>query len=197
MSMTRRAAPRDDFDRGGEQHSQREIAQASRGDTVTVGCKLPNGFKMRLFRFQTRRVTVNGQTWDEEVAEPHTLPGCKPEYVLNGNSVNIGKMAEGVLPEHLIVGGYGLTSGIPREFWEAWSHIDKGGDPKKDGPGADLVRARMIFATSSEESARSQAKDHSAVKSGLEPLDPSDSNRRIGLKSGTIERAPGPGGVGT
>lgn len=62
-----------------------------------------------------------------------------------------------------IVGGYGLTEGVPKDFAEAWlkSHADLG-----------TVKNGLVFIQTSESSAKAAAKERRDVKTGLEPIDP-------------------------
>lgn len=62
-----------------------------------------------------------------------------------------------------IVGGYGLTEGVPKDFAEAW--LTKNADlaPVKNG---------LVFIQSSMKEARAEAADRRTLKTGLEPVDP-------------------------
>lgn len=86
-----------------------------------------------------------------------------PEYKLNGFAVDLGKLTAGNLPEHLIIGGYGLTPGVPRDFWEKWL---------EDNRDSALVKNHLIFAQPNEASARDAARERAGLRSGLEPMDP-------------------------
>lgn len=63
----------------------------------------------------------------------------------------------------VVHGGFGLTPGVDASFWEAW---------KKKHGRLSFVRLGLVFAVGDLASARDHAVDLSAVKTGLEPLDP-------------------------
>lgn len=93
-------------------------------ETVTVGCKLPHGLKVKLDGVE---VTFNG-----------------------ANSSRV-------------VGGYGLTEGIDKDFFDKFMAVH-----------ADLpyVKNELIFAQEKANSAVSAAKERADEKTGFEGLDP-------------------------
>lgn len=76
-------------------------------------------------------------------------PGT-PEYKLNGANAS------------RVIGGYGITT-IPSDFWEEWKKAHVGFPPLANG---------LIFEQSSVAKAEDEAKEKSAIRSGLEPIDP-------------------------
>ena len=149
---------------------------ASGTDTVTIGCKWPNGIVMRLYDILEEEINIQGRMVKENHA---VLNPDYPEYVLNGFSIDLEKMAGGIPPEHQIVGGYGLTHGIPRDFAEKWFEQNR---------QSSMVKNKLVFMASSEQNARSQARDQASLKSGIEPIDPSNPAQRAGLRKGAIEK---------
>jgi hypothetical protein len=145
-------------------------------DTCTIGCKWPNGIVMRLYDVEDVTIVYNGQA----VVEKQAIQRADaPEFVLNGFSIDLGKMAGGIAPEHEIVGGYGLTHGIPRDFAEEWF---------RQNANSAMVKNNLIFMQGREQEARAQARDQKTLKSGVEPIDPNDPAPRAGLRSGSIQR---------
>lgn len=144
------------------------VQRARTGDTVTVACKVPCGLRLRIYDLEEQVREVNGTVLREKVAVP--LPD---EYVLNGTAINMGAIQAGNLPEHQIIGGYGLTSDIPRDFWERWLH---------DNRTTDLVKNRVVFACDDNRAAASEARNSRAIKSGLEPVDPTNLPREYGAR---------------
>ena len=127
-------------------------------DTVYVGCKLPNGIILQLCAEEEYREPVMGG--GTIVSKRYRrLPET---YTLNGCSIDLARVAAGEVP-HLIVGGAGITPGIPRDFWEKWLEANK---------HSHLVRNKIVFAQRDEMSARSRAVELKDVRSGLEPIDP-------------------------
>lgn len=143
-------------------------------DTVVVGSKLPNGLIMHVDKMVEREVFSQGSRWIEKTAIQDG-----ETYTLHGNAINMGAMAAGQPPEHVIIGGFALTPGIPRDFWERWAATT----------GADFVKRGIVFAASNEARARSQASERRDLKSGLEPIDPSNPGPRAGLRKGAVETA--------
>jgi hypothetical protein len=145
-------------------------------DTVTIGCKWPSGLVMRLYRVIEDEIVINGVPRKEirSVLDPND-----PEYVLNGSSIDLGKMAGGIPPDHEIIGGYGLTHGIPRDFAEKWFEQNK---------LSEFVKNNIVFMASSEQRARDQAKDQKSIQSGVEPIDPNNPSPRAGLRPGTVQK---------
>lgn len=141
-------------------------------DTVIVACKLPNG----LVIYDEREKTVNEQMFGggfRPIQVWERVPGS--EVTLNGNAMSHETLLSGDVP-HLVVGGYAMTPGVPRDFWERW--LERHRD-------TDIVRNRLVFAAASESKVRGMAKENAATRSGLEPLDP-DHPERSGVRR--IER---------
>lgn len=63
----------------------------------------------------------------------------------------------------VVHGGYGLTEGVDESFWQAWKAKHK---------RLSFVQKGLVFAVGDIASAIDHAIDLSAVKTGLEPLDP-------------------------
>lgn len=60
-----------------------------------------------------------------------------------------------------VVGGYGLTTGVDKDFWEAW---------KSEYASFAPLKNELIFAQDSANKAEGQANEQAGVKNGLEPL---------------------------
>jgi hypothetical protein len=132
---------------------------ASTGDTVTVACNIPNGLILRVFREEDSYEASPGGGRPTKVMRPHG-----DQVIVNGSAVNMDDMRRGRSPEHPVLHGYALTSGVSRDFWEQWLEQNK---------NAPYVTNHCIFAASNEQSARSKVKgEFPNMKSGLEPIDP-------------------------
>lgn len=125
----------------------------SRGETVTVACKVPNGYILQCWqRVNSTEPSPSGAREIEiaqKVGEPITLNG--PARPLTG----------GVSP-YPIIGGYGITYNVPKDIWDKWL---------ADNAEADVVKNHQIFAYEKRERAEDRAKDQKSVRSGMEPLD--------------------------
>ncbi len=131
-------------------------------DTVTVGCKLPSGlFLQNFFMEEFQEQVMGGGTRTSKRAVR-----IEEIYHVCGNSLDISKIALGEVP-NLIIGGYGITSGIPRAFWEEWLRTNKDSHVVKNG---------LIYAEDNDAKARKRAAEGARLRSGLEPIDPTAPN---------------------
>lgn len=124
--------------------------------TVAVASKLPMDFILRLYTWVTRNELVMGGG-SREVRVAEAARGTK-EFIVQGNSWAQNKGAH-----QQIVGGYAITHGIPKAFWEQWLEQNK---------DADIVVNGMLFAHGETASTIAEAKEKEGQKSGLERLDP-------------------------
>lgn len=62
-----------------------------------------------------------------------------------------------------IIGGYGITQGVPKSFWDEWLEKNR---------ALSFVKAGLVFAEGNLASARDHAKDGDKLRTGLEPIDP-------------------------
>lgn len=144
----------------GEPAKVESTAPSGNRETVTVGCKLPNGLVLRVYDWHDHvDALAGGGTRQSKIARRRG----NEEHVIHGNTIKFADLRAGNLPNHAIVGGFGLTTGIPKDFWETWY------EQNKDTP---LVKSGLVFAHSQELSARSIAKERETLRSGLEPIDP-------------------------
>lgn len=136
-------------------------------ETVTVACKLPNGLKCRLFApVQETESVVGGGTRD---VTRHYPTG--EQFVLNGTASRVGELpkarlasgAPGAASAEVTDTGYALTFGVPKDLWDRWHEANRHND---------YVRNGLVFAHKQQASVKKQAKDHEALRSGLEPVDP-------------------------
>ncbi|MGY0790954.1 hypothetical protein ACW7BJ_16430 [Azospirillum argentinense] len=140
---------------------------ATTGETVTVACKLPHGLRLRTFTMaETSEPVMGGGFRKVEVARPDPMT-----FVIHGAAV-----PKGVSAEHAIRGGYAITPGVPKDFWDKW--LAQNAD-------SDLVRSGLIFAHERSHYAEDEAKERRDVRSGLEPIDPSNPQARVrGVEKG-------------
>lgn len=128
------------------------------GDKVTVACKLPHGVRLRTFNMEKDREPVMGggtrevkkAVWDGR------------EFVIKGVAAPAG-----MAPKARMMGGFALTPGVDKDFWEAWLAQNK---------ESDMVKNGLIFAQTQGDRAslRDNVKDHVKQRSGLEPIDPNN-----------------------
>jgi hypothetical protein len=128
-------------------------------DTVTVGCKLPNGLVLRLYRSEEVTVPVSGGG----IAKEKRARQVGGDVQLNGFASVFGEA-----PKALVIGGYAMTPNVDSAFFEEWL---------KQNKGSDLIENKLVFAHKTEASAKDQAKDQAKVHSGLEPLSPNVDKR--------------------
>ena len=148
---------------------KKESTPLTGGATVSVASKMPTAFILKLYDFRTEHEPIlSGGIREFKIARPR--PGA--EVKVNGNSFH-QKLGPG---EKQLVGGYAITHGIPKAFWEEWLEQNK---------GASFVENGMIFAANDNGSIASQATDGQTVKSGVERLDPKASHKN-GVLPGEI-----------
>jgi len=137
-------------------------------DTVAVGCKIPQGFTLQLHEFrEMEEVTLGGHRTVRQafpVGEPFVLNG--PAHPQN----------EG--PRCLIVGGFAVTHGVPKDLWDKWMD--------QTGKYLPAVREGMIIAYSAVGKLRDAARERVGVTTGLERLNPNKlpvMNKKFELKT--------------
>ena len=62
-----------------------------------------------------------------------------------------------------VIGGFGITEGVPKDLWDEWQHRNR---------SMDYVKRGMIFAMGDAASTRDKAKDLAELKTGFEEIDP-------------------------
>lgn len=144
-------------------------------ETVTVACKLPNGLKLQVWRQEEYMETYVGGHMPAKRAIP--VDEC---YFLNGTAIDIAALTTNQGLDKVVTAGYALTPGIRKEYWDEWL---------KQNAQAPYVTNKLVFAASNEMNARSMAKDHKTVRSGLEPIDPNNPSERMPKGRFTVERS--------
>jgi hypothetical protein len=129
-------------------------AKLPESGTVTVACKMPNGYKMRVFNMvDFDEPVMGGGVKTRKRAELDTKYGV---VVLNGFAHEKGKA-----PSSELIGGFGLTSGVDAQFFARWLEQNK---------DSAIVRNGLIFAAKSTEDVKAQAREQKKLQSGLQPL---------------------------
>jgi hypothetical protein len=152
-------------------------------DSVTVACKIPAGIVFPLGKMVPfREPMMGGFGLEITKFEPATNGEVPVEVRLRGPAKDLFAMRRGKGEFEPIVGGYALTSGIPREHWE-WvlEHY-------KHHPA---ILNGLVFAQKNEREAAAQAKDQRTLTSGLEGIDPDNPQKRTGIRNITkdVDRA--------
>jgi hypothetical protein len=147
---------------------ERPRTPASTGETVTVGCKMPNGIILRIFDMVDRTEEIYGALRTFKIAQ---FTG--KEVRLNGSRLSMQDIQDGNLPEYPIIAqtGFALTLGVPKDFWDRWL------EDNRDTP---LVQNGIIFAAGSQRDATQESRNRESIRSGLEPIDPT--NPPVGLR---------------
>lgn len=133
---------------------QNDNARSTGSQSVTVACKLPHGLVMRVFDMvKTDEPMYGGGFKTIEQARERS-----DRVIINGNS-----HPQNEAPGCQIVGGYALTYGVDKSFWELWI---------KQNASSAMVKNKLIFAHEGLKNAEAEAKEKDGVRSGLERLDP-------------------------
>lgn len=128
---------------GGETEETAEEAPVqTSGDTVTVCSNYPRDLKFMVPDNFGRQVAV----------------------VIKGNATNLRGKEKGIIP----IGGYGVTTCVPKDAWE-WI--------LKHRPDDEFIKKGLVFATTAAK-ARAAAKERAELRHGFEPADTKKANSR-------------------
>lgn len=113
-----------------------------------------------------------------EAAAGYCIVGCKTPHGLicqlfstDGKNVVASHTIKGMNSAR-IVGGYGLTDGVPMDFMKAWLEQNAEHPAVKNG---------AVFIHTNVKGAEVRAKEGRGIKTGLEAIDPLDKARKTGL----------------
>lgn len=124
--------------------------------TVTVGCKIPNGIVLQLCK---------PTKWIEETPsgslQRTRFDKVGPRYYVQGPAYPVGTIPKGYGEKPPIAGGFALTTGIPKDFWDEWL------DQNKE---STFVTGGQVFAHDTFDAAQGDGREMAHVKSGFEPL---------------------------
>ena len=144
---------------------QQAKIEQSNARTVVVACKIPNGLVLQLQEPMERLVdTPRGP---EKVK--YMVKGGR-QYTVRGPGYPVGTLPKGFAqykPTPMIEGGYALTTGIPKDFWEKWFEQNKLADYVVPPDGAEHG---MIFAYDDIDSVAAVAREQEKLLSGNEPI---------------------------
>lgn len=127
--------------------------------TVVIACKHPHGLLLQLHAFsEVPEPVMGGGTRTVKLAHPAGEP-----VHIHGPNAPFGEA-----PKAEVVGGYALTHGVPKEFWDKWCEQNK---------GCAILKNELIFAYEKGEDAKAKAKENKAVRTGMEPVNPAEPPR--------------------
>ncbi len=141
---------------------QKRPVAAKTARTVTVACKIPPGLVLQLQR--------------EENRMEDTRDGPRPRaywvkygrtYTVKGPAYPVGTPPKGFPKPPIIEGGYALTPGIPKDFWDQWAKQNEQAPYFQKPDGAEHG---MIFAYPDMEDVVVAAAEQDKLLSGLEPI---------------------------
>jgi hypothetical protein len=130
--------------------------------TVTVACKITNGLILQLCRMVPQREQTPVGVRDVMIAER-----TGTAYIIAGPAYPV-QPPPGYPRQVQIEGGYALTRGIPKDFWDQWL------EQNKDAP---FVKNGHVFAQPTMDSVIDQAQDGAKLRTGFEPLDVSNDGK--------------------
>lgn len=133
-------------------------------NTVTIACKLPNGMFLDLMGEEKEEMVPSNsgpvRQVKRDLLKRVLVRGVAAERRLERGDEHGDPMeSPGIMT---VQGGYGLTFGVDKDFWDAWL---------RQNANSDLVKNRLIFAAAGDKAA-DQAREQEEIRSGLEPLDP-------------------------
>jgi hypothetical protein len=167
--MVQRAKHRSIPDPAAEEPNDADAPGGS--STVTVACKYPLGFQLRLHALKTNNIPKGGGGYEQEkrwvpVGEIVEIRGYKGLYFDDASH-----------PRYPVIGGYALTPGVNRQFWDQWL------EQNKDNP---IVKSKLIFAHHEKSSVDSFCRDNKDVLCGLEPIHPDTPPKSLNQRHLTV-----------
>ena len=124
------------------------VERIAAADTVSVGCKLPNGLVLQLCKSRTE----NEQVMGGGTREVTVWRKWGPRYVVRGN---------GHPSNNPLKNSVGITHGIPASFMREWLEQNK---------DTDLVRNHQVFIETNDVNLHAKAREHKDEPTGLEPI---------------------------
>lgn len=134
-----------------EAHKAKPGPKRGTGELVTVGCKMPSGLTLRVFKMVDTAEPVMGH--GQRIVQMAREVG---RVELKGFAVPFGQPSN-----RPVFGRYGLTNNVPRDLIEEWL---------KQNQDSEIVQNNLIFFEGDQDSARDHAKDLKTTRCGLEPL---------------------------
>lgn len=123
----------------GNRHAiQHTVAPKKTKEVIAVGCKLPHGIHLDIRKLgeQTERVTLKGTN----------------------------SLQSGIVQRISMIGGFAVTEGVPKEFFDKWM---------ADNANHPAVKNGLIFHHKQLASVVDMGKEREGdVRSGLDPIDP-------------------------
>jgi hypothetical protein len=123
-------------------------------DTVTIGCKLHNGYILEV-GYQLTGKTADGKTVARYMREPNYK-----RVVLKGSNAH----NQAGIQTPMSVARVYLNRGVPKDFWDQWL---------KEHKSSYFVRNGIIFEAKTEAEAQLKAIESEGAPPVLEPLDKS------------------------
>jgi hypothetical protein len=131
-------------------------------DVVSVACKHPSGLVLRNFApMRETEQVLGGGSRDVTVYRD-----TGEQFVIGGTAQRPGDPRPPILAE----GGYRITRNVPKALWDAWYEANK---------ASDLVRNRIVFASEKHEDVKAFSREHEAVMTGLEGIDPTNPGKHV------------------
>ena len=144
----------------GAQGAERVVKPKSSGEKVTVACKLGVAY-YDIYLCREETVSENTQTGPRDVTR--YVPIRDNTVRLRGTAYPRGTVPDGFPDRPLIVGGAAMNPGIDKDWFDHWL------DQNKKNP---LVMNRIIFAHTSLDHVKGEAKELAGVSSGMDPINP-------------------------
>lgn len=138
------------------------------GAKVTVACNLPHGLLLRVFRPIKQRVVIG--VGRHEMIDMFEVDGA-PVHVF-GVATEVGKV-----PRAPIVGGYALTKGVDKDFWDRWLEANE---------DSQMVKNKCVFAWEREGFAEGEAHENEGRKTNMEPFNPDGTDVRKPKQRGEL-----------
>lgn len=137
--------------------------------TVNVACKISNGLILRVYEMQEdyEPVLGGGQRKIDKAFQ------VGEDVVIHGNVLDPEMFRSRKMPRYEHVGGYAITRGVPKDFWDLWL---------KQNADQPCVINKLVFGFESLDRVRDVASELEPVESGYEGIDPDNPGKKTGIR---------------
>lgn len=137
-------------------------------DTVIVACKIPIGVELQCSKEQEYQEEYRDSDGRPRIRSRTRLIKGGDTIMITGTAYPIGQAPAGYRDKAAMAGGYALTFGVNKEFFDRWM------EQNELNP---IVVNRMIFGFEKIEDVKAKAKNYASLRSGMEPLNPENDPR--------------------
>lgn len=144
-------------------------------ETVTIGCRLPNGYVLEVGLETTVRTASGG------LATQIRRTPAYARFVLEGTHGHTkAARLQGILLPSVLAPEPFINRNVPKALWDQW---------KKDHPNASVLKAGYIFEVKDDNAASIKAATIDASAKAPQPLAPIDPSKPFAVGPDKVETA--------